>query len=265
MKRLLIAALVTLCLTLASLAQTSAPPPSDPQTQPQPQTSQAEPGQKQSQAAANSPKIAAGSVIPVQLTKTVDAKKIKSGDEVQTQVTQDLKTNNGEVLVPKGTKVLGHVTSAQPHSKEQKESELGISFDRAVLKNGTEVNLPLSIQAVIAPPSANPGNAGNDQPSASSGQAGGMPSGGGGGRTPGMGGNQGSSQAPQAPSAGETNETQANNSPGPITANTKGVVGIPNLTLTAAGSTSGQGSVLSSEKNNVKLESGTMLLLRVNQ
>lgn len=264
MKRIFTASLASFCLSLASLAQTSAQPPSDPQTQTsQPQSPQAEPALKQSQVAPNSPKIAAGSVIPVQLTKTVDAKKIKSGDEVQTQVTQDLKTNSGEVLVPKGTKVLGHVTSAQPHSKEQKESELGISFDRAVLKNGTEVSLPLSIQAVIAPPSANPGNAGNDQPSTSSGQAGGTPSGG--GRTPGMGGNQGSSQATQAPSAGETNETPASNRPGPITANTKGVVGIPNLTLTAAGSNSGQGSVLSSEKNNVKLESGTMLLLRVNQ
>jgi hypothetical protein len=264
MKRILSAALATFCLSLGSHAQTTpAPPATDPQMQRQSPPSQ--PAQRQTQAAATGPRIAPGSVIPVQLTKTVDAKKIKSGDEVQAQVTQDLKTNSGEVIVPKGTKFLGHVTSAQPHSKEEKESELGIAFDHAVLKNGTEMNLPLSIQAVIAPPSANPGNAGNEQSPAPSSQAGGIQPGGG-GRSPGMAGNQGSSQAPPTPSAsGEASETQASSSPAAITANTKGVVGIPNLTLTAASPNSGQGSVLSSEKNNVKLESGTMLLLRVNQ
>jgi len=49
-----------------------------------------------------------------------------------------------------------------------------------------------------------------------------------------------------------------------ITGNTQGVVGIDNLKL-EAGQNATQGSVLTSEKNNVKVESGTMLLLRVNQ
>jgi hypothetical protein len=42
------------------------------------------------------------------------------------------------------------------------------------------------------------------------------------------------------------------------------VVGIADLKLSAAANTA-QGSVISSEKNNVKLESGTLMLLRVNQ
>lgn len=49
----------------------------------------------------------------------------------------------------------------------------------------------------------------------------------------------------------------------PITGNTRGVVGISNLNLAAA-SAPLQGSVVSSEKNNVKLEDGFFLLLRVN-
>jgi len=64
------------------------------------------------------PRIAPGSVIPVQLTKNIDAKKTKSGDEVVAQVTQDMKTNSGEVIVPKGTKVVGHVTEVQARRKE---------------------------------------------------------------------------------------------------------------------------------------------------
>jgi hypothetical protein len=50
----------------------------------------------------------------------------------------------------------------------------------------------------------------------------------------------------------------------PITGKTEGVLGIPNLTLSTTADTA-HGSVMSSEKNNVKLEGGTLLLLRVNQ
>src|SRR5271170_3088771 len=53
--------------------------------------------------AAPAPKLAAGVVIPVQLVKTIDAKKAKVGDEVVARVTQDLKTNTGEIVVPKDT------------------------------------------------------------------------------------------------------------------------------------------------------------------
>ena len=96
----------------------------------------------------------------MQLTQTIDAKKAKPGDEVVTRVTMDLKTNSGEVIVPKDTKVVGHVTEAQARSKEQKESQVGIAFDRAVLKDG-EVSLPMSIQAVIAPPSNDANSSGS--------------------------------------------------------------------------------------------------------
>jgi hypothetical protein len=88
-------------------------------------------------------------VIPVSLTKTVDAKKAKTGDEVIATVTTDLKTDSGQILVPKDTKVVGHVTQAQAHSKEQKESQVGIEFDHAVMKSGGEMQMPMSIQAVI--------------------------------------------------------------------------------------------------------------------
>ena len=91
-------------------------------------------------------------MIPVQLTKTIDAKKAKMGDQVMAKVTMDLKTNSGEVIVPKDTKVTGHVTEAQASTKDQKGSQVAIAFDHATLKTG-DVNLPMSIQAVIAPPS----------------------------------------------------------------------------------------------------------------
>jgi hypothetical protein len=205
----------------------------------------------------------------VQLTKTIDAKKVKTGDSVEAKVTQDMKTTNGEVLVPKDTKVLGHVTEAQVRSKEQAESQVGIAFDHAVMKDRGDVPLPMSIQAIIAPPNSNPNyqNAGGESAGgpATTPSPGGMPSGSSnGGRSTGMGGN--SSQMPSSSADSQlSSTTQPNNNPRqPITGNTQGVVGISNLKL-ANEANSTQGSVVSSEKNNVKLESGTLMLLRVNQ
>lgn len=243
------------------------PDPSASQPQSQPQSPAAtQPSAGPAGASANSGnrmKIAPGSVIPVQLTKTVDAKKAKSGDEVVAKVTQDMKSNSGDVLVPKDTKVIGHVTEAQARNKEQKESEMGIAFDHAVMKDGNQVNLPMSIQAVIGmqnnAANAGPGNdqGGGPATSAGAGQTAagaGRPGMGGGGSTP--------------PSAGDNSASTASGSSNagmpPINGQTTGVIGISHLNL-QSGANGNQGSVLTSDKNNVKLESGTMLLLKVNQ
>ena len=78
------------------------------------------------------------------------------------------------------------------------------------------------------------------------------------GRNP-MGGSQPQTPAPAASDSAQAPE-QAQRPP--INGQTQGVIGISNVTL-APGS-GAQGSVLTSEKNNVKLEEGTMLLLKVN-
>jgi hypothetical protein len=207
--------------------------------------------------------MAPGSVLPVSLTKTVDAKKAKTGDEVVATVTQDMKNNTGDVIVAKDTKVMGHVTSAQGRSKEQKESQVAIAFDRAVAKDGSEMQMPMSIQAIIGSQndrdSSAGGNGSGASPSAPSGSS---PNA---GRTGG-----GSGGAPTPPSTGNNDgaadETQAHGKGRPqITAQTEGVVGISDLKLATATASADQGSTVSSEKNNVKLESGTLMLLRVNQ
>src|ERR1700722_3969953 len=190
----------------APSAQTPSAPPSQPDAQPAPGAS-SQPAAPQSQQATESTaaatatnqtagqhRIAPGSVIPVQLTKTIDAKKAKPGDEVVAKVTMDLKTTGGEVMIPKDTKVMGHVTEAQARNKEQKESQVGIAFDRAVLKDGEDVNLPMSIQAIIAPSylSANNGPGAEATGQQQSTAGGGMPQGN--PRAAGMAG----SQAPDA-------------------------------------------------------------------
>ena len=279
MKKSFFTALMTTALLCdAGLAQSTMPSSQNPSTSAPPEAQPAPPSQANPapnsmapSQAASSPKIAPGSVIPVELTKTVDAKKAKPGDPVVARVTMDVKTTSGEVLVPKNTKVLGHVTAAQARNKEQKESQVGISFDRAEL-NGGEVSLPMSIQAVIAPPTNNANNAGSSDQSAPAGGGSPAPSSMPAGRSGSMGGasqtQTSNNAAPNAVGNEGTNNSQNNpqqsNSRPQINGNTQGVVGISDLKLEPA-QTGAQGSVLSSEKNNVKVESGTFLLLKVNQ
>ncbi len=265
MKTLLFQIFAGVVLCGFSLAQDATAPPPNTPARPSQQVPAAQSDQSNSGQAPGAPRIAPGSIIPVQLTKTVDAKKVKTGDEIEAKVTQDMKSGSGEVLVPKDTKVMGHVTEAQARNKEQKESQVGIAFDRAIMKNGADVTLPMSIQAIIVPPSQNAGNSGSPSQPPSTQAGGGMPQANNGGRSAGMGAGT-STQAP-SPSAGAELPTQAptgTNANQPITANTQGVVGTSNLHLSAAANTT-DGSIVTSEKSNVKLDSGTVMLLRVNQ
>ena len=267
MKTILIGIVSGALMLTAAAAQEGTPPSASPSATP---TSPAQPTTQQApQSAATAPegpkRVAAGSVIPVSLTKTVDAKKAKTGDEVTARVTEDLKTDRGDVLVPKDTKVVGHITEAQAHSKEQKESQLGIEFDHAVMKSGGEMQMPMSIQAIIGQQNQAPQNGvGGGSYDSQAGGSASVPSGA--GRSGGMGGGS----APAAPasssmgSGNAPNDIPTNSHP-QITEKTAGVIGISDLTLDTTASTPNQGSVLKSEKNNVKLESGTLMLLRVNQ
>jgi hypothetical protein len=185
---------------------------------------------------------------------------------VVAKVTQDMKTTSGEVLVPKDTKVLGRVTEAQARNKEQQQSEVAIAFDHAVTKDGSEMQMQMqmSIQAIIGSQNNGPqnNNAGGTSDTGASSPSSPNPSS---GARPGMG-RTAAAPAPEG-SAGEmpSNTQNGTRTHPPITANTQGVVGISNLSLTAAALNPTQGSVVTSDKNNVKLESGTMLLLRVHQ
>jgi len=276
MKHILMTLALTLGLTCGiALGQTTSPSATDPgapQAQPPapnkaPQANQAPvpnppagtPGPN-----AGTPRVAPGSVIPVQLTKTIDAKKAKTGDEVVAKVTMDMKTQSGEVLIPKDTKVIGHVTEAQPRNKEQKESELAIAFDRAEMKSGGDMQLPMSIQAIVGQQRNNPAG-GQDQAPAAAPSTGGGASPAAGAPRGSMGGSAPPASTPTAEPGSEPAPSQPKNGGlPPINAQTQGVIGISNLTLAQA-QNGVQGSLVTSDKNNVKFESGTMLLLKVNR
>jgi hypothetical protein len=156
------------------------------------------------------------------------------------------------------------------HSKEQATSELGIAFDHAVLKNGTEMPLALGIQA-IGRSQAN-ATAMADEPvmtggGSAMGSSSARPSGGGG-----MVGGVRSTAGGVVNTAGSTAGTAVNTTgvaggavSGSLSSTSQGVVGLQGLSLSADTSTAAQGSVVSSTSGNVHLDSGTEMVLRVNQ
>src|SRR5437879_470881 len=105
--------------------------------------------------------LPAGTRIPAVLNKSVDSKKAKAGDEVTATTAADV-LQKGKVIVPRNTKLIGHVTEAKAKANGESESALGIAFDKAVFKNGRTVPLNAGIQALAAPAAAATSSLGND-------------------------------------------------------------------------------------------------------
>ena len=76
-----------------------------------------------------------GSILYAELTKTVDAKKAKVGDPVSAILVADVLAH-GKIVVRHDSKLVGHVTEVQAHTKETPESRLGIVFDKVITKDG---------------------------------------------------------------------------------------------------------------------------------
>jgi hypothetical protein len=214
--------------------------------------------------------LQAGSTVQAELVKPLDAHKNKVGDEVVAKTTHDVKSE-GRVIVPKGSKLIGHVTEVKSHSKEQATSELGIAFDHAILKNGTEMPLALGIQA-IGRSQAN-ATATEDDAMMTSAGGGAMgstsvrPSGGGG-----MAGGVRSTVGGVVNTAGSTAGTAVNTTgaaggavSGSLSSTSQGVLGLQGLSLSSDTSNSTHASVVSSSTGNVHLDGGTEMVLRVNQ
>jgi hypothetical protein len=207
--------------------------------------------------AASSDAPPSGTLLAVELSKSLDAKKSKANDRIEARTATDLLAH-GHIVVPRNTKIIGRVTEAKARSKESPDSLVGITFDRMLLKDGREVPLQVAVQAIARPLQLGPGMSGNSQ-RADRGLP--MP----GQRAP-MG--DASTQGVPASYPGDLApipDPMAPNSPTsmstsiPLSPTSKGVVGISGLSL----DTSGPAAVLSSNTGNVHLESGAQMILRV--
>jgi len=199
--------------------------------------------------------LAPGTTICAVLEKTVDAKKAKAGDAIVAKTTMAV-LSHGKVAIASGARIVGHVTSVKAHSKNQAKSQLGMAFDRVVLKGGGEIPLQLTLQAIGyggLPPAQEDETAGSySQAAAAASQVA-------------SGGSRRSGFPPPRPEPADTPTAAA---PGTAPRNpaldggSKGVVGINGLTLTE-GTDAARGSTVEATKKNVKIERGSQLILRV--
>lgn len=216
--------------------------------------------QSKSDAAPNG--LPVGTTICAVLTKTVDAKKAKAGDEVAAKATLAVLAH-GKVIIAEGAKISGHVVKAMARSHGNPESEVNIVFDRAALKDGGEIPLTLTLQAI--------GYGGvpfaTEEDPESSGPYDGPPIFEGQGPTGMRHSNVPRAQTqplstPDIPRGGRGESGRANSTAPALDVGSKGVVGMPGLELSEA-SEAARGSVVSSSRKDVRLETGSQLILRV--
>jgi hypothetical protein len=200
--------------------------------------------------------LAAGTAVHADLNGGLDSKKAKVGDAVHAYTTEAVKSKDGHVILPNGTKLVGHITQAEARSKGAEESALGIVFDKAILKGGGEVSLNVIIQAMGAPVTLSSSAEMISAPE---------PSAAGTSQTSPMSGRQATAPSTQAPPGGVNTGAQpaAEAMPSPLGPNSRGVYGLRGLTLRTVPANNVLVSVLTSDGKNVHLDSGTRFLLVV--
>lgn len=219
----------------------------------------------------------------VELSKGLNAKKLKVGDTVKAEVSQDV-IAHGKVVIPVETKLVGHVTEVSPRDSSHPESRLGIVFDRILLKHVHDVDFKAVVQALaqpvirksrvdepsqMLPPSMM--GVSRDAPVAANGRgataSNSTRSRGGGAASASLATYQAPITVKQSPSthadsSGALLEVASSGKPMSV-GMPQGVFGLKGLSLTTTPSASTPGPVIISNTENVKLDSGTQILLQI--
>jgi hypothetical protein len=229
---------------------------------------------------AGSATLGSTSNLQAELTKPIDAGKAKPGDEVTAKLTQDFKSD-GKVVFHKGSKLVGHVTEAQAHSKNNAESRLGIVFDKVQPKGGEEASINAMVQALAPPVHGTLASSADESLNAPAmggshgggGGGGGLLTGVGGGATSTLGSTVGTtSNVASGVTGGVTSNVSSTvsgaagtglSAQGTLTNASRGAIGMQGLSLSSVSSANAQGSIISSASRTVKLESGTQMLLQL--
>lgn len=215
--------------------------------------------------------LTAGTMVSAVLAKPIDSRKCKPGDQVVATASEDVKAD-GRVVVKKGSKLIGHVTEVKAKGEGEANSSLGLMFDRALLKNGEQVQMSSVVQAIGAAQTT-PASVDSDMSAMGSGSA---ASTAGRGRS-GLLGGVGSTATAATSAVGSVGggATGALNSTVGSTAHTgngvgaalnsasSGVVGMKGLSLATTASNATDGSVITSSGKSVHLDSGTQMMLKV--
>lgn len=250
---------------------------------PSPSQSQASPAQEGSQPpSAPQPKVR---TVPLQLItgeleNKLDSKSARQGDSVVLKTREDVKTPSG-TDIPKGSKLVGHVTNVQPRGEGKENSQITLQFDRAELKGGQSLPIESVLESVA--PSAGDSTMNNNgmSPMPSSPGTASMPNNGSAPGTPNAT-NSGANQSAvndhpgmsPAPGAQSSDQTPGNHlpAPGSIVARNGNVAirttSIPGVLV--ANNISGQpfsnaSGMLLGARRDIKLDGGTQMVVAVTE
>jgi hypothetical protein len=227
--------------------------------------------------------LGSGAAINAELTAPIDSKKAKPGDPVAARTTEPTKSN-GKAVIPKGCKLVGHVTQAAARANGDSQSALGIAFDKAILKNGQEMPLNVAIQALASAQSTTVASGGDDAGIMSGGSAMGSGRAMGGSALGGVTSTAGAATGTVTNAAANVGNTAGGalnstanaatntvagskgavgglNGAGQLTSNSQGVFGMQGVNLGSATTGAAQGSLITSAGKNLHLASGTQMLL----
>lgn len=73
-----------------------------------------------------------------ELQGKLDTKTAKPGDRVTLKTTDKVQVSDGTVI-PRGSRLLGHITELQAHNNDRAIAQVGIAFDHVELKNGQSI------------------------------------------------------------------------------------------------------------------------------
>lgn len=199
-----------------------------------------------------------GTRINVEISKDLDAKRLKAGDSIEARVIEAVKIN-GETVIPRNSTIKGHVTEAITRSKKNPSTALGLAFDDVVINHAqhpTElllflVTAPAPTDSALSAPSsgmATPGTGATVQTAGRVGAGNAM---------------AGISNADLGARSNNANLEVSNPRTGQFQTAVGAVRGYDDIQLELPMGDAAQGSRLVSAGKDLRLESGTQFQLRV--
>jgi hypothetical protein len=91
------------------------------------------------------------STVTCDLQNRLDSKTAKVGDRVVFKTNEKVQTADGTVI-PRGTRLVGHITQVQTRDATHSVAQLAIAIDHAELKNGQSIAIYTLIRSAYPPP-----------------------------------------------------------------------------------------------------------------
>ncbi|MDQ3797878.1 MAG: hypothetical protein M3384_00360 [Acidobacteriota bacterium] len=207
--------------------------------------------------------IQSGTNLEAQLESTLDVKKSKPGDEVVLRTTKAVR-QNGQVVVPKGARLIGRVTEVQQKTRQNAASRLDVVFERIQGKNLDAPVRATIVSITQASANSNIGDTSGSDISGSTSSTGNVSSSsGGGGLLGGVGNTVGGVVNTTTQTVGGVTNTAGQTVSGATRTLGRTINGI-RISNSAGASADGSTS-LSTNGNNLRLEKGITFQLRVSE